>query len=67
VKSPRTPDEDAELSSLSAELADLGFSNADFREPDYALFVRKMAQRRKFRQPTLTPEERTERDRVATA
>ncbi len=65
VKSPRTSEEDAELSRLSAELADLGFSNADFRDPDYALFVRKMAQHRKFRQPTLTPEEITERDRIA--
>jgi predicted ATPase len=65
VKSPRTPEEDAELSRLSAELADLGFSTADFRDPDYALFVRKMAQHRKFRKPTLTPEERAEQDRIA--
>ncbi|MDD2767818.1 MAG: AAA family ATPase [Methylococcus sp.] len=65
VKSPRTPEEDAELSRLSAELADLGFSTADFRDPDYALFVRKMAQHRKFRMPTLTPEERAEQDRIA--
>ncbi|MFI8556888.1 AAA family ATPase [Pseudomonas putida] len=65
VKSPRTTDEDAELSRLSAELADLGFSTADFRDPDYALFVRKMAQHRKFRQPTLTPEEQDEQSRIA--
>ncbi|EGM68391.1 ATP-binding protein [Shewanella sp. HN-41] len=65
VKSPRTPEEDAELSRLSAELADLGFSTADFRDPDYALFVRKMAQHRKFRKPTLTPEEQAEQDRIA--
>jgi len=65
VKSPRTVDEDAELSRLSAELADLGFSTADFRDPDYALFVRKMAQHRKFRQPTLTPEEQDEQSRIA--
>jgi hypothetical protein len=50
VKSPRTPEEDAELSRLSAELADLGFSTADFRDPDYALFVRKMAQHRQVPQ-----------------
>ncbi len=67
VKSPRTPEEDAELSRLSAELADLGFSTADFRDPDYALFVRKMAQHRKFRKPVLTPEERAEQDRIADA
>lgn len=65
VKTPRTPEDDAELRRLSAELADLGFSTADFRDPDYALFVRKMAQHRKFRKPTLTPEEQAEQDRIA--
>jgi predicted ATPase len=65
VKSPRTIEEDAELSRLSAELADLGFSTADFRDPDYALFVRKMAQHRKFRKPVLTSEERAEQDSIA--
>ncbi len=65
VKSPRSADEDAELTRLSAELADLGFSTADFRDPDYALFVRKMAQHRKFRKPTLSREEQAEQDRVA--
>jgi predicted ATP-dependent endonuclease of OLD family len=65
VKSPRTPEEEAELSRLSAELADLGFSTADFRDPDYALFVRKMAQHRRFRKPVLTPEEQAEQDRIA--
>ncbi|ARC79449.1 AAA family ATPase [Pseudomonas aeruginosa] len=65
VKQPRTPVEDAELSRLSAELADLGFSTADFRDPDYALFVRKMAQHRRFRKPALTPEEQAEQDAIA--
>jgi predicted ATPase len=65
VKSPRIPEEDAELTRLSAELADLGFSTADFRDPDYALFVRKMAQHRKFRKPVLTPEEQAEQNRIA--
>jgi len=65
VKSPRTSEEDAELSQLSAELADLGFSTADFRDPDYALFVRKMAQHRRFRKPVLTPEEQAEQDAIA--
>lgn len=65
VKSPRTPEEDADLSRLSAELADLGFSTADFRDPDYALFVRKMAQHRRFRKPVLTPEEQIEQDSIA--
>jgi hypothetical protein len=65
VKSPRAQEDDAELSRLSAELADLGFSTADFRDPDYALFVRKMAQHRQFRKPALTPDERAEQDRIA--
>jgi len=65
VKEARSPEEDAELSRLSAELADLGFSTADFRDPDYALFVRKMAQHRRFRKPTLSPEEQAEQDRIA--
>lgn len=65
VQSPRTPEEDAELSRLSAELADLGFSTTDFRDPDYALFVRKMAQHRRFRKPTLTPQEQAEQDAIA--
>lgn len=65
VKSPRTPEENAELSRLSAELSDLGFSTADFRDPDYALFVRKMAQHRRFRKPVLTPEEQAEQDAIA--
>lgn len=65
VKSPRTIDEDAELTRLSSELADLGFSTADFRDPDYALFVRKMAQHRRFRKSVLSPEEHAEQDRIA--
>jgi predicted ATPase len=65
VKQPKTAEEDAELTRLSAELSDLGFSMADFRDPDYALFVRKMAEHRKFRKPTLSPEERAEQEKVA--
>lgn len=65
LKQPRSPEEDAELSRLSAELADLGFSTADFRDPDYALFVRRMAQHRKFRKPTLSPAEQAEQSRLA--
>lgn len=65
VKQPRTVEEDAELTRLSTELADLGFSMSDFRDPDYALFVRKMAEHRKFRKPILSPEEQAEQNRVA--
>jgi len=65
VLSPRSLEEDEELRRLSAELADLGFSTADFRDPDYAMFVRKMAQHRRFRKPVLTPEEQAEQDAIA--
>jgi hypothetical protein len=65
VKQPRTAEEDVELAHLSADLADLGFSTADFRDPDYALFVRRMAQHRKFRRSTLTQEEQAEQNRIA--
>ncbi|SMD19979.1 AAA family ATPase [Rhizobium sp. RU36D] len=65
VQPSRTPEEDEELTRLSAELADLGFSTADFRDPDYAMFVRKMAQHRRFRKPVLTPEEQAEQDEIA--
>ena len=65
VKSPRTAQEEAELTRLSTELADLGFSNADFRDPDYALFVRKLAEHRRLRRPNLTIEEIAEQDKVA--
>lgn len=66
VKEARTAVEDAELSRLSAELSDLGFSTSDFRDPDYALFVRKLAQHRRLRQPDLSTAERAEREAIAT-
>jgi hypothetical protein len=65
VKGPRTESENAELRRLSEELADLGFSNADFRDPDYALFVRKMAEHRRFRKPVLSTQEKAEQDSIA--
>lgn len=61
----RSAEEDGELSNLSAELADLGFSNADFKDPVYAMFVRKMAQHKRFQKPELTPEELAEQDAIA--
>lgn len=61
----RTPAQEDELRRLSAELADLGFSNADFKDPFYAKFVRRMAKHTKFHKPTLTPEEQAEQNRIA--
>ena len=65
VKSPRTAEEDKELSRLSAELSDLGFSTADFRDPDYALFVKKLAEHRRGREQTQSLSERVEQDAIA--
>jgi hypothetical protein len=65
VKEGRTAEEDAELTHLSAELSDLGFSTADFRDPDYAMFVRKMAEHRRFRTPVLSPQEQSEQNAIA--
>ncbi|QPK61670.1 AAA family ATPase [Methylomonas sp. LL1] len=61
----RTQEENDELTRLSAELADLGFSNADFKDPYYAMFVRKMAQHTRFHKPALSPEEQAEQDVIA--
>ncbi|MDS1311208.1 AAA family ATPase [Marinobacter xiaoshiensis] len=61
----RNPDQDEELRRLSAELADLGFSNADFKDPQYAKFVRRMAKHTHFHKPALSPEEQAEEDRIA--
>lgn len=61
----RTSAQEDELRQLSAELADLGFSNADFKDPFYAKFVRRMAKHTKFHKPVLTTEEQAEQDRIA--
>ncbi|VTR45869.1 Predicted ATP-binding protein involved in virulence [Serratia fonticola] len=63
----RIPEQDDELRRLSAELADLGFSNADFKDPFYAKFVRRMAKHTRFHKPILTPEEQIEQDIIADA
>jgi predicted ATPase len=61
----RTPAQEEEMRLLSAELADLGFSNADFKDPFYAKFVRKMAKHTRFHKPVLSPEEQIEQDAIA--
>lgn len=63
----RTPEQDGELQRLSAELADLGFSTSDFKDPFYAKFVRRMAKHTRFHKPTLTPAEQAEQDAIADA
>ena len=61
----RTPEQEAELRRLSNELADLGFANSDFKDPFYAMFVRKMAKHTQFHKPNLLPEEQAEQDAIA--
>jgi hypothetical protein len=65
AKTPRSSLEDEELARLSAELADLGFSMAEFKDPIYAMFVKKMAEHRRFTKPALTAEERAQQDAIA--
>ncbi|WP_295879207.1 AAA family ATPase [uncultured Thiohalocapsa sp.] len=60
----RTAEETAEMQRLSDELSELGFAQ-DFKEPYYALFVRKMAQHTRFHQPTLTPEQMADQEAIA--
>jgi len=61
----RTPEQNAELGRLSTELAELGFSNTDFKDPYYAKFVQALAKHTRFHKPELTPEEREEQDEIA--
>lgn len=62
----RTQEENEELKRLSDELSDLGFAT-DFKDPYYAMFVRKMAQHTKFHKETLSPEEQRDQDAIADA
>ncbi|MGZ5602085.1 MAG: AAA family ATPase, partial [Methylobacter sp.] len=61
----RSADEEAEMTRLSEELADLGFSNSDFKDPYYAMFVRKMALHTRFHKQVLSPEEQQAQDAIA--
>jgi hypothetical protein len=61
----RSADEEAEMTQLSEELADLGFSNSDFKDQYYAMFVRKMALHTRFHKQVLSPEEQQAQDAIA--
>jgi predicted ATPase len=65
AKEQKSAEESDELTRLSTELADLGFSMAEFKDPVYAMFVRKMAEHRRFDKPALTAEEIEEQDAIA--
>src|SRR5207302_10054112 len=55
---------EAELKRLSQELIELGFGR-EFRDPDYAQFVRAMARRPEFRKPVLSPNEQQQQEKLA--
>lgn len=61
----RTPEQEAELKRLSDELSDLGFATSDFKDPIYAMFVKKMAKHTQFQKHGLTKEERDAQDSIA--
>jgi predicted ATPase len=60
----RDEKQEDELKNLSQELADLGFGR-EFRDPDYALFVRAMARRSEFRKPILSASEQKDQEALA--
>lgn len=60
----RSDTEEAEFKRLSEELAELGFGR-EFRDPDYAQFVRAMARRPEFRKPVLTVSEQKKQEIMA--
>ena len=60
----RNKTEEDELKRLSEELGELGFGR-EFRDPDYAQFVRAMARRPEFRKPVLSASEQAEQEKVA--
>lgn len=53
-----------ELKKLSEELVELGFGR-EFRDPDYAQFVRAMARRPEFRKPVLSASEQKSQEQLA--
>ncbi len=52
------------LNSLSEELVALGFGR-EFRDPDYAQFVRAMARRPEYRKPVLSVSEQEKQEEIA--
>lgn len=60
----RSPQEDSELTLLSEQLSDLGFAS-DFRDPYFALFVKRMAKHTQFHKEVLTHEEQKRQDEAA--
>lgn len=60
----RSHAEEERFKSLSDELTELGFGR-EFRDPDYAQFVRAMARRPEFRKPILSASEQRTQEKMA--
>ena len=60
----RTQREDDDFRRLSQELVDMGFGR-EFRDPDYAQFLRAMTRRPEFRKPILSADDQNAQERIA--
>ena len=60
----RTKEQNKEFSRLGDELERAGFGR-EFRDPDYASFIRAMARRPEFRKPVLTSQELKKQEAIA--
>jgi predicted ATPase len=60
----RTEPESKELERLSLELDELGFGR-EFRDPDYAQFIRAMVRRPEFRKPIVSVDDQKRQERIA--
>jgi len=55
---------ESEFKKLSEELIELGFGR-EFRDPDYAQFVRAMTRRPEFRKPVLSASDQKTQEKIA--
>jgi predicted ATPase len=60
----RSEAQESELRRLSEELVGLGFGR-EFRDPDYAKFVRAMARRPEYQKPVLSTDEMEQQEKIA--
>jgi predicted ATPase len=60
----RTAAQDKRFNALTDELENAGFGH-EFRDPDYAAFIRAIARRPEFKKPVLTSEEMKKQEAIA--
>lgn len=60
----RNKKQEKEYEALGKELAELGFGR-EFRDPDYAQFVRALSRRPEYRKPLLSSTEQEEQEKLA--